>query len=53
MPLYIRATYFHPIGERWTDSKGGRFQAGLTIFKTFWGGSSSPRDRRRMLSGLT
>jgi hypothetical protein len=38
MPLYIRATYLHPIsGSGGQTPKGGRFQAGLTIFKTFWG----------------
>ena len=38
MPLYVRATYLHPIsGSGGQTPKGGRFQAGLTIFKTFWG----------------
>lgn len=38
MPLYIRATYYHPVaGSGGQTPKGGRFQAGLTIYKTFWG----------------
>jgi hypothetical protein len=38
MPLYVRATYLHPIaGSGGQTPMGGRFQAGLTIFKTFWG----------------
>jgi hypothetical protein len=45
MPLYIRATYFHPVaGSGGRIPKGGRFQAGLTIFKTFWGGESSSEE---------
>jgi len=42
MPLYVRATYFHPMaGSGGQTPKGGRFQAGLTIYKTFWGGPST------------
>lgn len=42
MPLYVRVTYLHPIaGSGGQTPKGGRFQAGLTIFKTFWGGRGS------------
>jgi hypothetical protein len=42
MPLFIRATYFHPIaGSGGQTPKGGRFQVGLTIYKTFWGGRDS------------
>ncbi len=39
MPLHLRATYFRPVSGRGGQTpKGGRFQAGLTIYKTFWGG---------------
>jgi len=45
MPLYFRATYFHPMsGSGGQTPKGGRFQAGLTIYKTFWGGGDSNRE---------
>jgi hypothetical protein len=42
MPLFVRATFFQPIaGSGGQTPKGGRFQAGLTIYKTFWGGPAS------------
>ena len=42
MPLYVRASYFQPIsGSGGQTPKGGRFQAGLTIYRTFWGGRGS------------
>ena len=45
MPLYIEPTYFHPIsGSGGRTPKGGRFQAGITIFKTFWGGTDSSAE---------
>jgi hypothetical protein len=41
IPLYVRATYFQPVGgSGGRTPKGGRFEVGLTIFKTFWGSSS-------------
>ncbi|MGD2122015.1 MAG: hypothetical protein PVJ76_09740 [Gemmatimonadota bacterium] len=41
MPLYIRATYFHPVGGSGGQTpKGGRLQVGLTLFKTLWGSSA-------------
>jgi hypothetical protein len=52
LPLYVRATYFHPVGGSGGQTpKGGRFQVGLTIFKTFWGGRSSTEELPGMLSG--
>ena len=45
MPVHIRATYFHPIGGSGGQTpKGGRFEAGLTIFKTFWGGGDATAE---------
>jgi hypothetical protein len=42
LPLYIRATYFHPVnGSGGQTPKGGRFQVGVTLFKTLWGGGAS------------
>jgi len=41
MPLYIRATYYRPISGSGLTPKGGRFEAGLTLFKTLWGGPDS------------
>lgn len=42
MPLYVRAGYFHALsGSGGQTPKGGRFQIGLTIYKTLWGGGSS------------
>lgn len=42
MPLYIRVTYFRPIsGSGGRVPKGGRFEAGLTIYRTLWGGGGS------------
>jgi hypothetical protein len=39
MPLFVRVTYLRPMsGSGGRTPKGGRFQAGLTIYKTFWGG---------------
>ncbi len=47
MPLYVRATYFHPVaGSGGQTPKGGRFQAGLTIYKTFWGRRDSDQAPR-------
>lgn len=38
MPFYIRATYFRPVGGSGGQTpKGGRFQAGITIYRTLWG----------------
>jgi hypothetical protein len=38
MPLHVRVTYLRPMnGSGGRTPKGGRFQAGLTIYKTFWG----------------
>jgi hypothetical protein len=43
LPVYIRATYFHPLaGGGGQTPKGGRFEAGLTIFRTFWGRGQDP-----------
>jgi hypothetical protein len=43
LPIYIRLTYFHPIsGSGGQTPKGGRFEAGITIFKTLWGGGGEP-----------
>jgi hypothetical protein len=43
MPVYVRITFFRPVGGSGGQTpKGGRVQAGLTIFKTFWGGSPAP-----------
>ncbi len=40
IPVYIRATYFTPIGgSGGRTPKGGRFQAGVTIYRTIWGGA--------------
>ena len=40
-PLLVRATYFHPImGSGGQTPKGGRFQVGLTLYRTLWGGNS-------------
>jgi hypothetical protein len=45
MPLYVRAGYFHPLsGSGGRTPKGGRFQIGLTIYKTLWGGGGSEPD---------
>lgn len=42
MPLDLRAGYFHPLsGSGGQTPKGGRFQIGLTIYKTLWGGGGS------------
>ena len=46
MPLFIRVTYFRPIsGSGGQTPKGGRFEAGITIFKTLWGGGPSTEDQ--------
>jgi hypothetical protein len=46
MPVHVRITYFRPIGGSGGQTpKGGRIQAGLTIFKTFWGGRSDPEPQ--------
>jgi hypothetical protein len=52
MPLYVRATYFHPVGgSGGRTPKGGRFQIGLSIYKTFWGGGPSVTEAEE-LSGM-
>ncbi len=53
MPLYIRATYFHPLsGSGGRTPKGGRFEAGLTLYRTFWGGGGSkPEELPSVLPG--
>ncbi len=39
IPVFIRVTYFRPMGgSGGMTPKGGRFQAGVTIYKTLWGG---------------
>jgi hypothetical protein len=43
LPVHVRFTYLTPIGGNGGQTpKGGRLQAGLTIFKTFWGGRDDP-----------
>jgi len=38
-PLFVRLTYFHPMsGSGGRMPKGGRFEVGLTLFKSLWGG---------------
>jgi hypothetical protein len=45
MPLYIRLTYLRPLsGSGGQTPKGGRFQVGLTIYKTLWGGRDSTAE---------
>ena len=45
MPLFIRVTYFHPVsGSGGQTPKGGRFQVGLTLYKSLWGGDPSPTE---------
>ncbi len=52
LPVYVRATYFHPVGGSGGQTpKGGRFQVGLTVFKTFWGGRSGAEELPGMLPG--
>lgn len=42
LPVLVRATFFKPIsGSGGQTPKGGRFQVGLTIYKTLWGGGTS------------
>ncbi|MBT8396601.1 MAG: hypothetical protein KJN92_06530, partial [Gemmatimonadetes bacterium] len=49
MPLLIRATYFRPVGGSGGQTpKGGRFEAGITIFKTFWGGGNSTPESQEL-----
>lgn len=48
LPLHVRITYFHPAsGSGGQTPKGGRIQAGLTVFKSLWGGPD------RSLSGAS
>jgi hypothetical protein len=43
IPYRIRATVLFPVsGSGGQTPKGTRFQAGLTIYKRFWGGSDRP-----------
>jgi len=40
IPLLVRATYFHPVmGSGGQTPKGGRIQVGLTVYRSFWGGT--------------
>ncbi len=45
LPIFFRATYFHPVGgSGGRTPKGGRFEAGISLFRTFWGGGSDSED---------
>jgi hypothetical protein len=52
MPLYVRASYFHPIsGSGGQTPKGGRFQIGLTLYKSIWGGGRSEAPPEDLTGG--
>ncbi|MFC1661331.1 hypothetical protein ACFL3S_07770 [Gemmatimonadota bacterium] len=39
LPLHIRVTYFRPVsGSGGQTPKGGRFEAGISLFRQLWGG---------------
>ncbi len=38
LPLYVRATYFRPLGGSGGQTpRGSRFEAGVTVYQTLWG----------------
>jgi hypothetical protein len=43
IPVHIRATYFRPLsGSGGMTPKGGRFEAGITVYQALWGRTARP-----------
>lgn len=43
LPMLVRFTYFRPVsGSGGRTPKGGRLEAGVTVYRTLWGGGSGP-----------